>query len=293
LAVGLRAIAGGQTPIERGLFSEDDIPAARRQLLAQLNAERSRARLSLLELDELAGKVANEHARDMISGEFLSHWGSDGRKPYHRYSFAGGTDALQENVSYAVNIQSVSRAGVLKDLHEMHQSMFDEVPPDDGHRQTILYPQHTHVGFGIARQGRLLALDELYLSRYVEMDPVPRAVKRKTRRLVSGRMLHRNQLMTGIEVFLDPMPSPPSIAWLREPRSYGMPDAPDQRLLPRLPSQYFYPDGSNGNVEIDSARRFQVRVGFSKPGIHTIVVWIKAGENGEPFPATQVCIRVE
>jgi hypothetical protein len=293
LALGLRELAGGQTPDERGLFGEDDIPAARRQLLAQVNAERSRARLSVLELDDLAGRVANEHARDMISGEFLSHWGRDGRKPYHRYSFAGGSEALQENVSYAVNIQSATRPGVLKDLHEMHQSMFDEAPPDDGHRKTILYPQHTHVGFGIARQGRLLALDELYLSRYVVMDPVPRALKRRARILISGRILYRNQLMTGIEVFYDPSPSPPSIAWLRLPRSYGMPDNPDQRLLPRLPDRYSYPDGSNGDVDVDSARRFQTRVGFSKPGIHTVVVWLKAGENGIPFPATQVCIRVE
>jgi len=293
LAFGLRAIGRGQIPIQRGRFSEDDIPAAREQLLTQVNAERTRAGLSLLELDDLAGKVANKHARDMATGEFLSHWGSDGRKPYHRYSFAGGTDALQENVSSAENIQSVTRAGVLKDLYEMHQSMFEEVPPDDGHRKTILFPQNTHVGFGIAMQGRRIRLDELYLSRYVEMDPVPRQVKTETRLLVSGKMLNRNHLLNGIEMFYEPLPSPPVIEWLREPRSYGMPEV-NQSLLPRLPYRYFYPDGSNGSIEIDSSRRFRVRVGLSKkPGINTVMVWIKAGLNGTAFPATQICFRVE
>jgi uncharacterized protein YkwD len=293
LAIGLRAIARGQNPIERGPFSEDDIPAAREQLLTQVNAERTRAGLSLLELDDLAGKVASDHARDMVGGEFLSHWGRDGRKPYHRYSFAGGTDALQENVSSAENIQSATRAGVLKDLYEMHQSMFDEVPPDDGHRKTILYPQHTHVGFGIAMQGRRVRLDELYLSRYVQMDPVPRQAKTRTRLLISGKMTHPNHLLNGIEMFYEPLPSPPAIEWLREPRSYGLPKV-DQRLLPRLPERYFYPDGSNGSIEIDSSRRFRVRVGLAKkPGINTIIVWIKAGLNGTAFPATQICIRVE
>src|SRR5947207_411727 len=104
-ALGLRTIARGQILIERGRFSQDDLPAAREQLLIQVNAERARAGLSLLELDDLACRVANEHALDMATGEFLSHWGSDGRKPYQRYSFAGGTEALRENVSSADNVQ--------------------------------------------------------------------------------------------------------------------------------------------------------------------------------------------
>src|SRR5256885_5373545 len=106
LALGLGAIARGQTPMERGRFSENDIPLARTRLLEQLNSERKRAGLSILEVDELACSVASGHALDMVKGNFLSHWGSDGRKPYHRYSFAGGTAAAQENVSSAENIQS-------------------------------------------------------------------------------------------------------------------------------------------------------------------------------------------
>lgn len=285
-------MARGQIPFERGQFSEDDVPAAREQLLIQVNAERTRAGLSLLALDDLAGKVASDHARDMITGEFLSHWGSDGRKPYHRYSFAGGTDALQENVSSADNIQSVTRAGVLKDLYDMHKSMIDEAPPNDGHRKTILFPQHTHVGFGIAMQGRRVRLDELYLSRYVQMDPVPRQMKTKTSLLISGKMIHQNLLLHGIEVCYEPLPSPPAIEWLREARSYGMPE-PGQRLWPRLPYRYFYPDGSKGSIEVDSTR-FRVRVDLSKkPGINTVMVWIGAGPNGTAFPATQICVRVE
>src|SRR6266853_1875536 len=105
LALGLGASARGQIPLERGRFSADDLPLAREQLLKQVNAERASSGLSQLQLDELACKVAGEHARDMVEGDFLSHWGSDGRKPYHRYSFAGGTEAVQENVSSAQNIQ--------------------------------------------------------------------------------------------------------------------------------------------------------------------------------------------
>lgn len=293
LALGLRAIARGQIPIERGQFSEVDIPAAREQLLTQVNAERAHFGLNLLELDDLACRVASEHARDMVTRQFLSHWGSDGRKPYHRYSFAGGTDALRENVSSADNIQSLTRTGILKDLYEMHQSMIDEKPPQDGHRKTILFPWQTHVGFGLAMNGRSVRLDELYLARYVEMDPVPRQAKLDTRMPLKGKLLHLNHLLNGVEVYYEPLPSPPTIEWLRELRSYGMPEVTEQ-LRPRLPDMLFYPDGGHGSIDIDSSNRFRTRVSLSKkPGINTIVVWIKTGQNGTAFPTNQICIRVE
>jgi hypothetical protein len=293
LALGIGVIARGQGPVERGRFGEDDLPHARQQLLEQVNSERANAGLARLQLDDLACRVANDHARDMVEGDFLSHWGSDGRKPYHRYSFAGGSEAVQENVSSAQSIQSATAIGVAKNLFEMHQSMIDEVPPHDGHRKTILFPQLTHVGFGIALQGHNLRLDELYLARYLELDPIPRQAKTKATVSLRGRVLNPSHTIAGADVFFEPLPARPDIDWLREPRSYGLP-RDHGTLLPRLPERYFYPDGSSGNIEIHSAGRFQARVGLAKkPGINTIVVWLKAGSNDTGFPASELCIRVE
>ena len=292
LALGLRTIARGQVLIERGQFNDDDVPLARARLLDQVNGERVQANVPMLELDELACKVASEHALDMVKGDFLSHWGRDGRKPYHRYSFAGGIAAVQENVSSADNIQSLTSASVLKDLHDMHLSMVAEVPPNDGHRRTILFPQHTHVGFGVAMQGHYLRLDELYIARYVEVDPVPRLTKTKAIVPLSGKLLSRKHVLVGIDVFYEPLPSAPAIDWLRQPRSYGMPHDP-VKLLPKLPDGYFYPDGGNGNIETDNGR-FKARVPLSKkPGINTIQIWLRAGQNRTAFPASQICIRVK
>ncbi|MEP6913985.1 MAG: CAP domain-containing protein [bacterium] len=292
-ALGLGAIARGQGPTERGRFSEDDLPLARQQLLNQVNSERSRARLSQLKLDELACRVAGEHARDMVERDFLSHWGSDGRKPYHRYSFAGGADASQENVSSADSIQSMASNAVSRDLQRMHLSMFEEVAPNDGHRKTILFPQLTHVGFGIAVQSNNLRLDELYLARYVELDQIPRRAKVKSTVTLRGRVLNPRYAVTGADVFFEPLPTPPAIAWLREPRSYGLPKT-SETILPQLPAPYFYPDGSTGAIELKDSGIFQTRVNLSrKPGINTIVVWLESGPNATAFPATELCIRVE
>src|SRR5207237_4113598 len=207
-----------------GRFGDDNIPLAREQLLKQVNAERAHAGLRQLQLDELASRVANEHARDMVQRAFLSHWGSDGRKPYHRYSFAGGTDAVQENASSADDIWSLRPTGVLKDLHDMHLSMLNEKPPNDGHRRTILFPVHTHVGFGIALQGFHLRLAELYVAKYVRVDPIPQRVKPKQSVLFSGRVLNPENELAGVDVYYEPLPTPPRIEWLRVERSYGMPD---------------------------------------------------------------------
>ena len=293
IALGLHAIVRAQVPIERGRFSEDDVPLARAQLLRMVNEERSQAGLGKLELDELACNVASDHALDMAKGEFLSHWGSDGRKPYHRYSFAGGTNAVQENASAADNIQSLAPTGVLKDLHDMHLSMLNEKPPNDGHRRTILFPVHTHVGFGIALQGFHLRLAELYVAKYVRVDPIPQRVKPKQSVLFSGRVLNPENALAGVEIYYEPLPTPPQIEWLRVARSYGMPDERES-FHPRLPAGLHYTDGTKGEIEMLAGGNFRVHSPLSKiPGINTIMVWLSKGENGVPFPASQICVFVE
>jgi len=291
--LGFLRVARRQTPIERRRFSEDDVPLAREQLLRMVNEERSQAGLGKLELDDLACSVASEHALDMAKGEFLSHWGSDGRKPYQRYSFAGGTNAVQENASSADNILSLAPAGVLKDLHDMHLSMLNEKPPNDGHRQTILFPAHTHVGFGIALQGFHLRLAELYVAKYVRVDPIPQRAKPKQSVLFGGRVLNPQFELAGVDVYYEPLPTPPQIDWLRVARSYGMPDERES-FQPRLPAGLHYTDGTKGEIEMLAGGSFRVRISLSRiPGINTIMVWVSKGENGVPFPASLICIRVE
>ena len=291
--LGFLRVARGQTPVERGQFSEDDVPQAREQLLAMVNEERSQAGLSKLQIDDLACKVAREHALDMAKGEFLSHWGSDGLKPYHRYSFAGGTDAVQENASSADDIWSLTPTGVLKDLHDMHLSMLNEKPPNDGHRRTILFPVHTHVGFGIALQGFHLRLAELYVAKYVRVDSIPQRAKPKQSVLFSGRVLNPENVLAGVDVYYEPLPTPPKIEWLRVARSYGMPDERES-FQPRLPAGLHYTDGTQGEIEMLAGGNFRLRISLSKiPGINTIMVWVSKGETGVPFPASQICVLVE
>jgi uncharacterized protein YkwD len=59
----------------------DDLCA---NLLELVNEERAVEKLLPLEMDDFAAGVATAHAEDMAQGEFASHWGRNGLKPYQR-----------------------------------------------------------------------------------------------------------------------------------------------------------------------------------------------------------------
>src|SRR5262245_21871179 len=87
------ALLDGRTSAADDL--EKTFTEIRANLLEMVNEERVVAKLNPLAVDELATQVATKHAQEMAAEDFASHWGRDGRKPYHRYSFAGGTQATQ------------------------------------------------------------------------------------------------------------------------------------------------------------------------------------------------------
>lgn len=265
----------------------------RANLLEMVNEERAVEKVPLVAMDELATRVATNHALEMATHEFASHWGRDGFKPYHRYSFAGGTEATQENVSAADNTWSNKLNDLKQDTSYLHLRLYQEKPPYDGHRRTILAPQHTHVGFGIAVDRLRLRLVELFIARYVEVKPIARDAKLKSEVLFAGRILKRDLTLNSVEIFYEPFTKPPELSWLREPRSYGLPEQ-SKALRPKVMPPYTYIDRTRGDVDVDVNGNFSVPITLSddRPGIYTLMAWLQP-QSGKAFPATGVCIRAE
>jgi uncharacterized protein YkwD len=263
----------------------------RANLLEMVNEERAVAKVQPLAMDPLATRVATHHATEMAMHEFASHWGRDGFKPYHRYSFAGGTDSTQENVSAADNTWSNKMSDLKQDTSYLHLRLYQEKPPNDGHRKTILAPQHTHVGFGIAVEKLRLRLVELFVARYVEVGAVPRAAKPRSVVHFAAKMLKRGHGLNHVEVFYEPLPTAPELSWLNEPRSYELPHN-SKVLRPKVRPPFMYMDRTRGDVDVDLDGNFRVPVTLfhEKPGIYTLVAWLKRGSD-KSFPATEVCIR--
>jgi cysteine-rich secretory family protein len=266
----------------------------RNKLLELVNAERYLTGASELEFDDLASRVATAHAIDMATGNFVSHWGRDGRKPYHRYSFAGGIHATQENVASINNFFSADWKDLTNDLITLHVRMHAEKPPRDGHRKTILAPQHTHVGFGFATSQRRLRLVELYVAKYMEVSGFKSQAARNETLLLSGRLLNDKHSLQQIDIFYEPPAvarpagSPPISG------GYGLPDE-FETLRPKLAGRWHYADGSKGVIELKDNGEFSVPIKLSKPqpGIYTIVSWVKKRPSGIGFPATEICVETE
>jgi uncharacterized protein YkwD len=271
-----------------------DFAAIRANLLQLVNEEREVANLNALAIDDLAAKVAAAHAVDMATGEFISHWGRDGLKPYQRYSFAGGIHATQENVSAANNTWSMKTKDLLQDTSYLHVRLYGEEPPNDGHRQAILAPQHTHVGFGVAVDKLRLRMVELFVSKYVDLRTTQQIARPGQSVIFAGKLLRSGDTLSQIEVFYEPLPTAPELSWLRAPRSYSLPDD-SIVLVPKLPPPFFYADGRSGSIELDPSGSFSVpiRLFKDKPGIYTVVCWVKRSRSEKPFPATEFCIRAE
>ena len=293
------ACAGlGVTLLDRSFAADDDLASTikdlRKNLLDMVNEEREVEKVSPVEMDDLATEVATKHAVDMATNEFASHWGSDGLKPYHRYSFAGGTHATAENVSAADNTWSMKVSDLKQDTAYLHLRMYQEKPPYDGHRQTILARHHTHVGFGIVVHKLRLRLVELFVAKHVEVRPIKQLAKPGAQIPFSGKVIRQDYRLHHVEVCYEPLPTRPELSWLRQPRSYGLPNE-SKVLRPKIPPPFIYADRVSGAIDmaIDGSFRAPVKLYKETPGIYTVVAWITPGKSDDAFPATAVCIRGE
>jgi hypothetical protein len=136
LVAGFPALAKAQTAVQRRKFNDDDLPAAREQLLNLINADRLESRPESTSAQTLSPTRSRpEHAQDMARGQFMSHWGSDGRKPITGLHLPAAPTRCRRMPRPATNIQSLTPERNLEDLRDMHASMMAEVPPRDGHRR--------------------------------------------------------------------------------------------------------------------------------------------------------------
>ncbi len=272
----------------------DAFDEIRNNLLQLVNEERAVEKVPLLKMDDLATKVATAHAQEMARHAYASHWNRDGLKAYHRYSLAGGYHYTKENVSAADNTWSNKLADLKQDTSYLHVRLYSEKPPNDGHRKAILAPQNTHVGFGIAVEELRLRMVELFVSKYVELKVTKLAARPQETVYLTGNTLNREYFLNSIEVFYEPLPKPPEIEWLREPRPYELPLESDV-LAPKLPKPFFYPDRKPGRIDIEITGQFRTPIHLYKkePGLYTVVCWIQKNRAVKPIPVSELCIRAE
>lgn len=122
--------------------SPDFDTQAERDLLDKANADRARAGLPPLKMDEGLVRAARKHAARMAAQKHISHQFSGEPSPSDRITAISDLHfgRMGENVAVAPNVE---------DAHEALMSS----PP---HRDNLLSPKFNVAGFGVFRQGHML-----------------------------------------------------------------------------------------------------------------------------------------
>jgi hypothetical protein len=211
-------------------------------MLGLINQDRQTAGLSPVVLGFNA--AAQQHAQDMFDNYFISHWGTDGFKPYMRYTLAGGTNYEQENSAYSgwfdpsQNPDQYMNIDVKQELQYLEsEMMYDDAGSNWGHRDNILNKWHKRVNLGIAYDEKRVALVEQFEGDYVDFDLPPE---------LSGDILSlsgNTNLGSINSVFIsyDRLPRPLTHDELLYvmPHSYSLGSAAGLIVSPPPPGQYY------------------------------------------------------
>ena len=190
--------------------------------LAYVNASRRAFGAPAVELDILASRVANRQSREAAENAFRGHWNLRGEKPYHRYAFAGGVDHVAENASASWTTGTFPQTfdTVIRFMTEAHDRFMAERAPNDGHKQTIITREHTHVGLGFHLARSNFAYYEEYVDRYLEFTAAPATARLGVATEVAVRPLREGLWPYAVITFYEAYPRAMSVAQVNAQGAY-------------------------------------------------------------------------
>ncbi len=204
---------------------------ARQFALKLVNQDRARYHLAPLRLDTIASRAGQIHTDEMAKFNYCSHWDTSGRKPYQRYTEAGGTHESGENLAIRSGMTETPGPNLFTtdEIETLHALFMIEKPPEDGHRVQILRPEHNKVGVGLSRArdafGRFtLCLAQEFVDEYGTYSILPLKLTRGKSVLISGT-LNPGIKIYGIAIRREAKPQPMTLKELRATKSYGLPPA--------------------------------------------------------------------
>lgn len=254
---------------------------------------------------QLSGNIAAQmHAQDVLEQLAISHYMSNGEKPYMTYSMTGGAGYVAQNVAFGGYDRPWQCGGYVictkidpaTDILAHHNGMmFDDAHADWGHRDNILDPYHTHVSLGVAYTDYTLVFVQNFETRRIEGigptgGPVnPVSLDGAGRIRVSGSM-DAGLDVHSIDVYYDPLPSTRTYRMHANDMSYGLGD-PIAYVYEPHPYGYISTGEtiimanqwrtSGGSVFIE----FDAPADMSKNGAYTFYVWLTDGIR-PPFTGT-------
>ncbi len=161
--------------------------------------------------------AAQQHAYSMLINNYFSHWDTQGYKPYMRYTIAGGSGAVEENVAYAEGPgQFMTQTAIEKALYQLEYEMvYQDAAHGWLHRYNILDPYHNYVSIGIAYNANVLYLVQDFENKYINWTQ-PIAVSQSWQVTMVGQSIYSGKIQD-VEIFYDPPVSQLTPAQLAQP----------------------------------------------------------------------------
>ena len=246
------------------------------QMVALINQDRDEQNLPPLAWHEMAATVAEAHSAEMNQFDYLNHRNLEGLGPDHRYSMAGGTARVQENVytlAHSLNIAPHTEADWLGLLQDAQQSLMDS----PGHRAAILSPTATHVGIGLtyaAEQGKL-HLVQLFVHQHIALQPTTRRVQVGEHVTLAGQLLTEGNNVL-INLAYEPYLTPLTQTVLRDGGNYTS----SAEIVSAIP------------LDIDDTGAFRQAIQIPSegpPGLYHIRIWIE--QAGDPYMVSNIVVE--
>ena len=271
------------------------VPPPKSLMLELINEARAGAGLPAVVLGE--NGAAQIHADNSLAECIASHWGTDGLKPYMRYSLSGGYQSNAENwygSDYCLTASDGYRAitSVSTEVRRAMQEWMDS----PGHRENILDPSHKKVNVGLAWDRFNFVAYQHFEGDYVEYTTLPT--------IVGGRLSFAGRVKNGagfgagqiFPVRIDYDPPPHQLTRGQVARTYcygpGQPVVYLRELLPlinQLPEEYvleeYLPDELIRTEHESCTDPYYFSTGASAPSSHdeARLFWMMArAQNQQP-----------
>jgi len=273
--------------------------------LDAINKDRADFGLPPVELS--SNEAAQAHAEDVFNTKQISHWLTNGEKPYMTYTRYGGDGGVQQNVAIAgftAEQYNECKTSILLDCEKIdplttideleYEMMYkDKECCNDGHRDNILNDRHTHVSIGIVYDQYYLALVENFENDYGLQVAVNGGQVRVSGTLLSGTLDH-------IAIYYDEMPTPQVYEQNKRLLSYSVGELVATVVKP-LPPGYYYekPEGyklveASRWTEGDSVNVvFNLAPAVNEDGVYTLFATVKQDSSEEMFEVTSYSIFVD
>jgi uncharacterized protein YkwD len=175
--------------------------------LIKINEDRSKFNLPPVQLSH--NMAAQIQAEEILKSKNISHWTTDGMKPYMTYSAYNGSGGISQNVaaesSYGATINPYSAV----DAVEWDMMYNDTICCKNLHREDILYKGHTDVSIGIAYDQDYFTIVQNFENNYINLhEPLIQSNNKHIQ--ISGQLLSNissNKNLYAIDIYYDETPT--------------------------------------------------------------------------------------